>query len=82
MSEHEFRDQEHGWIVMSTDLDTDYFHVSVEVEPGHDDPIRMVISTYPVELEISMDYDDLRKLADFLQRIVRRMDGPDGEVEG
>ena len=82
MSEHEFRDKERGWIVMSTDLDTDYFHVSVEIEPGHDDPIRMVISTYPVELEVAMDYDDLRTLVDFLQRIVRRMDGPDGEVEG
>lgn len=79
MSEYEFCDKERGWIVMNTDLDTDYFHVSVEVEPGHDDPIRMAISTYPVELEVSMDYDDLRKLADFLQRFVIRIDGSDEE---
>lgn len=40
----------------------------------------MSIYTRQIAL-VSVDYDDLRKLADFLQRIVRRMDGPDGEVE-
>lgn len=63
-------------------LDQDLFQISVEVEPGHEDPIRLTFSSYPVCAEVAMDYDDLRKLADFLQRIVRRMDGPDGEVEG
>ena len=61
-------------------LDLDLFQISVEVEPGHEDPIRLTFSSYPVCAEVAMDYDDLRELSEFIQRMVGKIDSPDGEV--